>query len=45
MGGVYDEVVAPDYIRLGARMVLAGSDHAMLMAGAGARARFLRGLA
>jgi 2-keto-3-deoxy-L-rhamnonate aldolase RhmA len=44
MGGVYDEVVAPDYIRLGARMILSGSDHAFLMAGAGQRARFLRGL-
>ncbi len=44
MGGVYDEKVAPDYIRLGARFLLSGSDHAFLMAGGGARARFLRGL-
>lgn len=44
MGGVYDETVAADYIRLGARFLLAGSDHAFLMAGAAARARFLRGL-
>jgi 2-keto-3-deoxy-L-rhamnonate aldolase RhmA len=44
MGGVYDEKVAPDYVRLGARFILSGSDHAFLMAGAGARARFLRGL-
>jgi 2-keto-3-deoxy-L-rhamnonate aldolase RhmA len=45
MGGVYDEKVAPDYIRLGARFILSGSDHAFLMSGAGARAKFLRGLA
>jgi 2-keto-3-deoxy-L-rhamnonate aldolase RhmA len=44
MGGVYDEKVAPDYIRLGARFILSGSDHAFLMAGAGQRAKFLRGL-
>jgi 2-keto-3-deoxy-L-rhamnonate aldolase RhmA len=44
MGGVYDETVAPDYIGLGARFILAGSDHSLLMAAAGARARFLRGL-
>ncbi|WP_237213746.1 HpcH/HpaI aldolase family protein [Falsiroseomonas oryziterrae] len=44
MGGVYDEVVAPDYIALGARLLLAGSDHALLTAGASQRARFLRGL-
>jgi 2-keto-3-deoxy-L-rhamnonate aldolase RhmA len=44
MGGVYDEAVASDYIRLGARFILSGSDHAFLMAGASARAKFLRGL-
>jgi 2-keto-3-deoxy-L-rhamnonate aldolase RhmA len=44
MGGVYDETVAPDYIRLGARFILSGSDHAFLMAGATARSKFLRGL-
>jgi len=44
MGGVYDEVHARDYIGLGARFLLAGSDHAFLMAAATARARFLRGL-
>lgn len=44
MGGVYDEKVAPDYIRLGARFILSGSDHAFLMAGAAARAAFLRGM-
>ena len=41
MGGVYDEVWAPAYARLGARFILGGSDHSFLMSGAGARARFL----
>ncbi|WP_137176306.1 HpcH/HpaI aldolase/citrate lyase family protein [Roseomonas sp. AR75] len=45
MGGVYDEKVAPEYIRLGARFILSGSDHNFLMAGASARSKFLRGLA
>jgi 2-keto-3-deoxy-L-rhamnonate aldolase RhmA len=45
MGGVYDEATAREYIGLGARFILAGSDHAFLMAAAGARARFLRDLA
>jgi 2-keto-3-deoxy-L-rhamnonate aldolase RhmA len=45
MGGVYDEKVAPEYIRLGARFILSGSDHSFLVAGASARAKFLRGLA
>jgi 2-keto-3-deoxy-L-rhamnonate aldolase RhmA len=44
MGGVYDEKVTPDYIALGARFILSGNDHSFLMAGAGARAKFLRGL-
>jgi 2-keto-3-deoxy-L-rhamnonate aldolase RhmA len=44
MGGVYDEAWAAVYVRLGARFVLAGSDHTMLMAAAGGRSRFLRGL-
>jgi hypothetical protein len=44
MGGVYDEVVARDYIGLGARFLLSGSDHAFLMAAGGARQKFLRGL-
>jgi 2-keto-3-deoxy-L-rhamnonate aldolase RhmA len=44
MGGVYDETVASDYIALGARFILSGNDHSFLMAGAGQRARFLRGL-
>jgi 2-keto-3-deoxy-L-rhamnonate aldolase RhmA len=45
MGGVYDEASARDYIGLGARFLLSGSDHLFLMNGAGARAKFLRGLA
>ena len=45
--------IAPNYARrrlekgelaLGARFLLSGSDHAFLMAGGGARAKFLRGL-
>ncbi len=44
MGGVYDETHASEYIRLGARFLLSGSDHNLLMAGAAARSRFLRGL-
>jgi 2-keto-3-deoxy-L-rhamnonate aldolase RhmA len=44
MGGVYDEEVAPQLVALGARFVLGGSDHAFLVAGGSARARFLRGL-
>ncbi|NKC33576.1 HpcH/HpaI aldolase family protein [Falsiroseomonas selenitidurans] len=45
MGGVYDQLVAPDYIRLGARFILGGNDHGFVMSGAQARAAFLRGLA
>jgi 2-keto-3-deoxy-L-rhamnonate aldolase RhmA len=44
MGGVYDQEHATAYIRLGARFILGGSDHMLLMAGATARAQFLRGL-
>ncbi|MBX9698259.1 MAG: aldolase [Acetobacteraceae bacterium] len=44
MGGVYDETHAAAYIRMGARFLLSGSDHNLLMAGATARSQFLRGL-
>jgi 2-keto-3-deoxy-L-rhamnonate aldolase RhmA len=44
MGGVYDEVVAAEYIGMGARFLLSGSDHNLLLAGATARSKFLRGL-
>jgi 2-keto-3-deoxy-L-rhamnonate aldolase RhmA len=42
MGGVYDQVNASRYIKVGARMVLSGSDHNYLLAGAKARAEVLR---
>jgi 2-keto-3-deoxy-L-rhamnonate aldolase RhmA len=44
MGGVYDEAHATTYIGLGARLLLSGSDHNLLLAGATARSKFLRGL-
>ncbi|MCO6415530.1 aldolase/citrate lyase family protein [Siccirubricoccus sp. KC 17139] len=44
MGGVYDETWAAAYIKLGARLLLSGSDHNLLLAGATARSKFLRGL-
>ncbi len=44
MGGVYDETNASAYIKLGARFLLSGSDHNLLLAGATARSKFLRGL-
>ena len=42
MGGVYDKDTASRYIKGGARLVLSGSDHAYLMAGAKARSEVLR---
>ena len=42
MGGVYDEEFAAEYIKQGARMILAGSDHSYILAGGKARAQFLR---
>src|SRR5215470_11972067 len=42
MGGVYDQVNASRYIKMGARMVLSGSDHNYLLAGAKARSELLR---
>jgi len=44
MGGVYDREVASRYVGMGARMVLAGSDHSLLLEAASSRADFLRGL-
>lgn len=44
MGGVYDEANAAAYIGLGARLVLGGNDHPLLLAAASARAGFLRGI-
>jgi len=43
MGGVYDKDNATRYIKAGARMVLSGSDHTYLLAGAKARSEVLRG--
>ena len=45
MGGIYDEVLAEKFIRMGARLVLAGSDLSFLMAAARARAGFMARLA
>jgi len=42
MGGIYDKEVASRFIKSGARMVLSGSDHSYLLAGAKARAETLR---
>jgi 2-keto-3-deoxy-L-rhamnonate aldolase RhmA len=42
MGGVYDEVTAIEYIRQGARLVLAGSDHSYIVASGRARSELLR---
>lgn len=44
MGGVYDQEVASRYIGMGARMILAGSDHNLLLDAATRRAEFLRGI-
>ena len=44
MGGVYDQEVASRYIGMGARLILAGSDHNLLLDAATQRAEFLRGL-
>ena len=44
MGGVYDQEVASRYIGMGARLILAGSDHNLLLDAATRRAQFLRGL-
>jgi len=44
MGGVYDQELAARYIGMGARMVLAGSDHNLLLDAATRRAEFLRGI-
>lgn len=44
MGGIYDNPSMEKYVRLGARFILGGSDITFLMAGAQARADFLRGV-
>ena len=45
LGGVYDETLTREYIRMGMRFIIAGSDLSMLMQAAAYRARFLAGLA
>jgi 2-keto-3-deoxy-L-rhamnonate aldolase RhmA len=42
MGGIYDSKWAPHYIAMGARMVLAGSDHGILFEAAATRSKMLR---
>ena len=42
MGGIYDNTWAPHYIAMGARMILAGSDHGLLFEAAATRAKSLR---
>ena len=44
MGGVYDQEVASRYIGMGARLILAGNDHNLLLDAATRRAQFLREL-
>jgi len=44
LGGVYTQPLMERYIRMGIRMVLAGSDLSFMMSGAQARADFVRGL-
>jgi 2-keto-3-deoxy-L-rhamnonate aldolase RhmA len=43
MGGVYTPELLQRYIGMGVRLVLAGSDFALLMQAAGARAKLVRG--
>jgi 2-keto-3-deoxy-L-rhamnonate aldolase RhmA len=44
MGGVYDQELASRYIGMGARMILAASDHSLLLEAATRRAEFLRAI-
>jgi 2-keto-3-deoxy-L-rhamnonate aldolase RhmA len=44
MGGVYDQELASRYVAMGARMVLAGSDHNLFLDAATRRAEFLRAI-
>lgn len=45
MGGVYDQELATRYIGMGARLVLGGNDHNLLLDAATRRVEFLRGTA
>ena len=42
MGGVYSEELLAKYVGMGMRMIIAGNDFGLLMAGATQRAKFLR---
>ena len=44
MGGVTDHALMQEYIRMGVRLVLGGSDLSFLMAAAKARTEFLRSI-
>jgi 2-keto-3-deoxy-L-rhamnonate aldolase RhmA len=44
MGGVYEPKLMEQYIQMGMRMILSGSDLSFMMAGARARTEFLRGV-
>ena len=44
LGGVYDPSLMERYIEMGMRLILCGNDLSMLMAGASARSKQLRGL-
>lgn len=44
VGGVYDEALMREYVGMGARLILSGSDLAFLMAGARARSLMLRSI-
>ena len=44
MGGVYEPKLMEQYIQMGMRMILSGSDLSFMMAGARARSEFLRGV-
>src|SRR5579872_1660952 len=44
LGGIYDETIAPRYIEMGAKMILAGSDLPFMLSAARTRSNFLRKL-
>ncbi len=44
VGGVYDEAIMTDYIQMGARLILSGSDLGFLMQGAQMRSKMLRSI-
>ncbi len=44
LGGIYDDVMAPEYIRAGCRFILAAADQGLFLNAATARSKFLRGV-